>query len=138
MHPITPEGIVARLVSPDGKRLVVWAPDDGPHGKYYLSDLDGGRATPIAGLGLGDEPIRWSDDGRALYVRGSGDFDTNIYRIDLSKETRTLWKEIEPDPVGLLGVEVKPGGILITPDGKFYVYTYWTYLGALVLIEGLR
>jgi Tol biopolymer transport system component len=138
MRPITEESITALLVSPDGNRLVVHVPDGGPYGTYYLTALDGTRLVLIPGLGLGDEPIRWSDDGRALYTRGSGDFDTNIYRIDLSTGTRKLWKEIEPDPVGLLGVEVKPGGILITPDGKSYVYTYWTFLDTLVLVEGLR
>ena len=136
-RPITEEGIIALLVSPDGKRLLTWAPDKGPDGKYYLSPIDGTKSTPIAGLEMGEMPIRWSTDGRALYVR-SGDFSANIYRIDLSSGRRELRKEIMPDQVGFLGFEVTPGGIQITPDGKSYVYTYWTALRDLFLAEDLK
>ena len=86
---------------------------------------------------MGEMPIRWSTDGRALYVR-SGDFSANIYRIDLSSGRRELRKEIMPDQVGFLGFEVTPGGIQITPDGKSYVYTYWTALRDLFLAEDLK
>ena len=90
------------------------------------------------GLEMGEMPIQWSSDGRALYVLGSGDFTTNIYRIDLSSGRRELRTEIVPDQVGFLGLEVTPGGIQITPDGKSYVYTYWTALRDLFLAEGLK
>ena len=136
-QPITEEGIIALLVSPDGKRLVAWAPDKDPDGRYYLSPIDGTKSTPIPGLEMGEMPIQWSADGRALYVRG-GDFTAGIYRIDLSTGRRELRKEIVPDRVGFLGLEVKPGGIQITPDGKSYVYTYWTALRDLFLAEGLK
>jgi serine/threonine protein kinase/Tol biopolymer transport system component len=136
-QPITEEGIIALLVSPDGKRLVAWAPDKGPDGKYYLSPIDGTKSTPIPGLEMGEVPIQWSVDGRALYVLGSGDFTTNIYRIDLSSRRRELRTDIVPDPVGFTFLET-PGGIRITPDGKSYVYTYWTALRDLFLAEGLK
>ena len=136
-QPITEEGIIAFLVSPDGKRLVVWAPDQTPDGKYYLSPIDGSKSTAIPGLELGETPIRWSADGRSLYVR-SGDFSVSISRIDLSNGHRELRTQIAPDTVGFLGFEVTPGGIQITPDGKSYVYTYWTALRDLFLAEGLK
>jgi serine/threonine protein kinase len=135
-QPITEEGIIALLVSPDRKRLVVWAPDKGPDGKYYLSPIDGTKSTPIPGLEMGEVPIRWSTDGQALYVRASDDFTTNIYRIDLSSGRRELRKEIVPDQVGFIGLEDR--GVQITPDGKSYVYTYWTALRDLFLAEGLK
>jgi Tol biopolymer transport system component len=137
-QPITEEGIIALLVSPDGKRIVAWAPDSGPDGRYYLSPVDGTKATPIPGLEMGEMPIQWSADGRALYVRSSGDFTTNIYRIDLPSGRRELRKEIVPDQVGFLSLEGKPGGMQITPDGKSYAYTYWTALRDLFLAEGLK
>ncbi len=137
VRPVTEDGMIALLVSPDAKNLVGWAPDKGPDGKYYLCPLNGTTPTPISGLELGEVPIQWSADGRALYVRAGGDVDTAIYRVDLSGH-RTLVKKIAPDPVGLIGIEVRPGGIQITPDGKSYVYTYWTGLTDLILIEGLK
>ena len=68
-RPITEEGIIALLVSPDGKRLVAWAPDKGPDGKYYLSPIDGTESTPIPGIEIGETPIQWSLDGRSLDKR---------------------------------------------------------------------
>jgi serine/threonine protein kinase len=136
-QPITDEGIIAFLASPDGKQLVVWAPDETPDGKYYLSPIDRSKSTAIPGLELGETPIRWSADGRSLYVR-SGDLSVSISRIDLSSGHRELRTQITPDPVGFLGFEVAPGGIQVTPDGKSYVYTYWTALRDLFLAEGLK
>ena len=67
-----------------------------------------------------------------------GDSSVSISRIDLSTGHRELRTQIAPDPVGFLGLEVTPGGIQITPDGKSYVYTYWTALRDLFLAEGLK
>jgi hypothetical protein len=129
--------MIALFVSPDGKHLLGYAPGRG-QGKYYICPIDGTPPIPISGLGLGDVPIQWSADGRSLYVREDGDFDTGIYRLDLSGGGRELLKKISPDPVGLIGLEVNPGGVQITPDGKSYVYTYWTFLPDLFLLEGLK
>jgi eukaryotic-like serine/threonine-protein kinase len=138
IQPITQEGVVALMVSLDGKRLLGWAADGGPDGRYFLLPLDGSKPVPIPGIGRGEVPIQWSADGRAVYVRGPDDTDLEIHRVDLSDGRRKLWKRIQPDPVGLLGVEVKPGGVKVTPDGKSYVYTYWTILQHLLLVEGLK
>jgi len=136
-QPILPEGMVALLVAPDGKRIVVYAPE-GSDGRYYLSPINGGASTPIPGMERGEVPIQWSADGRALYVQGPGDFSTKIYRIDLANGHRELRQEILPDQIGLIGLDPNPGGIQITPDGKSYVYTYWTALRDLFLAEGMK
>jgi hypothetical protein len=138
VQPITPEGTVALLVSPDGKRLLTWTPDQSRGGKYYILPTDGTTASPILGLGPEEVPLQWTADSRALYVRDADDFDLKIYRVALAGEQRTLWKEIVPDPVGLMGLEVRPGGVKITADGKSYVYTYWRKLDELFLVEGLK
>jgi hypothetical protein len=36
----------------------------------------------IPGLEPDDEPIQWSDDGRAVFVKAAGDFATKIYRVE--------------------------------------------------------
>jgi len=130
------EGMVALRVSPDGKRVVAWSPE----GRYYVVPLDGTVPTRIPGLESDEEePIQWSADGRALYVRGPSDFKTEVHRVEIASGRRRLWKKIVPsNSVGLIGLEAKPGGILITPDGRSCVYTYWTTLQELVLIEGLQ
>ena len=101
-HPLMDEGIVALRVSPDGRRVVAWHPE----GRYYLYTLDGTTPTPIPGLESDeDEPIQWSADGRALFVRGPGDFASKLYRVEIASGRRRLWKEIIPsNPVGLIGL----------------------------------
>ncbi len=125
VHPLTEELTVALRVSPDGKRVITLQPDK----TYYIQPLYGGEPKAIPGLETDDEPIQWSDDGRALYVIGPGEFATKIYRVNLATGDRREWKNIDPpNKVGLVGLELNPGGILITPDGKVCVYTYWILL----------
>ena len=129
VHPLAEEMTVALSVSPDGKGVITLQPDQ----NYYIQPLDGGQATPIPGLESGDEPIQWSDDNRSVYVIGAGEFATKIYRVSLTTGDRREWKEIDPpNKVGLVGLETNRGGILISPDGKVCVYTYWTLLQQLV------
>jgi serine/threonine protein kinase/Tol biopolymer transport system component len=135
VHPLTEEGSVALRVSPDGKRVIVLD----PYGVYYIQSIgDAASATTVKGLETGDEPIQWSADGRALYVKAAGDFATKLYRVEITSGRRTMWREIVPsNKVGLVGLEAKPGGITITPDGKLCVYTYWTTSHELFLMDGL-
>ena len=123
IHPLTGEGAKAIRVSPDGKRVITLQPDK----TFYIQGLDGGEPKEIPGLEPGDEPIQWSDDGRAVFVKAAGDFATKIYRVNLATGKRQEWKDIDPlNKIGLVGLEVNSGGILITPDGKVCIYTYWT------------
>ncbi len=124
-HPFTEEGTVALRVSPDGKRVITLQPDQ----TFYIQDLNGRELKPISGLESDDVPIQWSDDGRAVFVKGAGDFAAKIYRVNLKTGERQEWREIDPpNKVGLVGLEVNQGGILITPDGKVCIYTYWILL----------
>jgi dipeptidyl aminopeptidase/acylaminoacyl peptidase len=135
-RPLTEEGVEALWFSRDAKRLVVF---NNFNEKYYLHPLDGSEPVAIRGIEEGEEPIQWSDDGRALYVRGRGDFLCNVYRVELTSGRRKLWKVITPpDLVGLLGMEARPGGVLITPDGQSYVYTFWATNLDLILVEELK
>ena len=132
VRPLTEEFTRALLVSPDGKNVVTRQPDR----IYYIQSLAGGEPAAIPGLEPGDEPIQWSDDSRALYVKGEGEFATKIYRVNIANGKRTHWKDIDPAiKVGLVGLEANPGGIMITPDGKVCVYTYWTLLQQLLTIS---
>ncbi len=129
------EGSIAVLVSPEGKRLAVYGPD----GARYIYLVEGGKPASISGLVPGDTLIQWSADGRSLFVRGPEDPPVRVFRVDLASGRRQLWKELTPsDPVGNVGVSADQRGVLVTPDGKFFVYTYWTALSTLFLAEGLK
>jgi serine/threonine protein kinase/Tol biopolymer transport system component len=132
---VTAEGIRATLISPDGKSLAAYGPDE----DYYLTPADGGKPERIRGAEVGDELIQWSDDGRYLYVRGANESVVELFRIDLVSGQRKPWKILEvPDNVGFIGIEAAPGAIRVTPDGKSYVYTFWQARGELYIAEGLK
>jgi dipeptidyl aminopeptidase/acylaminoacyl peptidase len=130
---ITPEGVdgLAFAISPDGQQVAAIGPD----GKGYLYPVAGGTPRPIAGLQPGEHPIGWGQDASTLYVYQPGEMPAKVYRLELATGKRTLWKQFLPaDPAGVATV----GPILITPDGKSYVYGFHRTLADLYLVEGLK
>ena len=130
---VTPEGTngFGFALSPDGRSIAAVGPDD----KAYLFPVPAGDARPIKGLLLGEAPVAWTPDGRALYVYKGGELPAMVYRVDVATGNRTLWKRLmPPDPAGVEFV----GPILPTPDGKAYVYGYRRLLSDLYLVEGLQ
>jgi len=129
MTPLTPEGLVARLPSPDGTAVLARERD----GRYSRYALPGGERQPLNGLQPGDAPQQWSADGRALYVR-SRDVVPRLYRLDLATGARELWKELMPaDRTGVVAVYTS----VVSPGGDGWAYTYVRVLSTLFLIEGL-
>ncbi|HSB37142.1 MAG TPA: protein kinase, partial [Thermoanaerobaculia bacterium] len=132
-RPVTPEGVIGRLVSPDGKSLLTETPGQG----YGLAPLDGGGpSTPIRGLEPTDQPLRWSADGRSLFLGSSKDFfPARVYRLDLTTGSREVWKEFMPgDPTGI--TSISPADI--SADGKTILFGYGHTLSDLYIAEGLR
>jgi hypothetical protein len=122
---------MAFAVSGDGQFVAGIGPDQ----KGYLYPVAGGEARLLPGFPVGQEPIAWSQDGRALYTYRPGELPAKVYRVDLATGQQTVWKELMPiDPAGIETI----GPILITPDGKTYVYGYHRTLSDLYLVEGLK
>ena len=130
---ISPEGVDAQAfaVSPDGQSVVGVGPDQ----KGYIFSPTGVDPRPVNGMQPGDIPINWSQDSRSIYLYRSGEVPAKVYRLELATGKRVVWKEIAPlDPTGVSTI----GPILITPDGKTYVYGFHRTLGDLYLVEGLK
>jgi Tol biopolymer transport system component/predicted Ser/Thr protein kinase len=131
--PISPEGIDAQsfAVSPDGQSVIGIGPDQ----KGYLFSASGGEPRVVNGIEPGDTPINWSQDGRSIYLYQTGEVPAKVYRLELATGKKTVWKQIAPlDPTGVSTI----GPILITPDGKSYVYGFHRTVGDLYLVEGLK
>ena len=131
--PISPEGIDAQsiAVSPDGQSVIGIGPDQ----KGYLFPASGGEPRVVNGIEPGDTPINWSQDGRSIYLYQTGEVPAKVYRLELATGKKTVWKQIAPlDPTGVSTI----GPILITPDGKSYVYGFHRTVGDLYLVEGLK
>ena len=96
--------------------------------------VDGGEPQPISGADPQDGPMRWRDDGRALFVR-QGKLPAKIFALDAATGQRTLVREIGPrDTVGVDGVV----DTRLTPDGKSYAYVYIRSLYSLYQVTGLK
>jgi eukaryotic-like serine/threonine-protein kinase len=133
---VTPDGFVGMVLSSDGQRIVTVD----RYGEYYLcSSQQPAEPLPLAGYRDGDVPLQWSADGRFLFVREGGNLTLRIHKLDLATGERQFWKELTPpDPTVLIDIGSDPGQVRITPDGKSYAYTYWTFEGELYLAEGLK
>ncbi len=134
-RPLTETGLGAALgylaVSPDGRYVV--ALDSSQRG--FLCPTAGGEPVPIEGLEPGDLPIRFSEEGDALFCARTGSDSAALVRVDLATGIRTIWRHVRPrDPAGI--VTLYPTDI--TPDGKHYIYTYVRILSDLFLAQGLR
>ena len=133
-RPISPEGTVGTLVSPDGKFVVCRTRE--VNSAPSLCPVEGGERRPIPGLLPTEGTIRWSADGRFLFIRDAGrTIPQKVYRLDVATGRREPWLEITPSaPSGISTV----GGIVLTPDGKSYIYGYGLTLSDLYLVEGLK
>jgi hypothetical protein len=132
--PITPEGTVGTITTPDGKWLL--AGEEGERPKLF--PVAGGAPRAVPGLELGDTPIRFNGDGRILYVRRDFDPDkpnaVSVYRVDVSSGERMLFREYVPDP--MRSAIALP--LAMTSDARFLAYSYSRSQFALYLAEGLR
>jgi tRNA A-37 threonylcarbamoyl transferase component Bud32/Tol biopolymer transport system component len=133
-RPISPEGVNFgrwQALSPDGVRVAAIGPD----ARIALYSVEPGKPRRIAGLEPGELPIRWTPDGRTLYVAGRAGAMATISLLDVETGERTTWKTLDPpDPAGILSV----GPFFISEDGKSYAYSYRREVGDLFLVEGLR
>ena len=82
-----------------------------------------------------ERPTGWSADGRALFLMARGQIPAQVIQMDLASGKRSLWKTMEPaDAAGIDTI----GRIMISADGKAYVYGYNRTLSDLYLVQGLR
>ena len=79
--------------------------------------------------------IRFTPDGRYLYVKEDIGRSAQIYRIEIETGRRKLWKTVAPsDPAALEQIHT----IQISDDGQSYYYTFTRMASDLYLVEGLR
>jgi len=117
-------------ISPDGRRIALV--DAG--GVVAIFPNDGGAPSNVPGLEAGSLPIRWTSDGRSLYVYRGGGLPARLWRVEVATGRRELVREFAPaDAAGVATIE----GLLITPDGRFLVYFYAKNIGSLYVVSGL-
>jgi outer membrane protein assembly factor BamB len=142
VYRLDPQGGKPRAISPEGVRIPFFmtgpVSSDGRFffgargaGKWFRFPIEGGEALPIAGLERGDFPIRWASD-RALWFRrhGSGE----VWRLDPDTGRKAASAaRLKADFENLSSTR-----IVMTPDGRSYVYLAQRAHSILYVVEGLR
>ena len=135
-RPITPEGIVGAVVSPDGKRVAVRGPD----GKLGTWPLEGGGFHPIPGLESNYIAIGWTSDGESIYVvpirRGAQPGKAlHASRVNAQTGKMEPWKTFGEE----VGAGVSSlGRLQLSDDGAAYAYIYVRTLSEAYVVTGLK
>jgi Tol biopolymer transport system component len=131
-RPITPEGLTAIRVSPDGKRVV----GVGANREIVVYSLNGGPPRQVPGVPAGFAPGEWTADSSSLLMDAEEGRDRlGIYRVNVETGKRELLRTLSPkDPAGLVFV----GRIVVSPDARSYAYSYYRMNSVLYVISGLK
>jgi len=131
LRPVTPEGAVKGIVSPDGRFAVVRRVT----GEFLMCSLEGDSAHPIPFLGTNDRLSRWSPDGKSIWAFKANELPTRIERIDPATGHREPLLEITPQQKsGFFTVM----SVSLADDPRAHAYTSWEYSSRLFLIEGAK
>ena len=132
LFPVAPVGTRCKPISPDGKETAC----TGPKGEGIIYPVEGGPSRPIPGFQAGEELLRWSSDGRALFVGQFRGVPMKILRLDLATGEREILHEFTPEDPASLNSSLYY--FAMTPDGKSYAYSAFNFSSDLYLVTGLK
>jgi hypothetical protein len=135
---IAPEGvelfeIAVRWISPDGRLVFAYDTTRG-WGLYPLAEGEGSAPRTIVGLERGEAPVGWTADSQSLFVQGPEEDPARVFRLNWTSGKRELFREFRPRDSTQLAASI----VLVSPDGKAWVYSNVRRLGDLYVAEGLR
>ena len=97
--------------------------------------VNGGAPRPVNGVDAEETPVRWSEDGRSLFLTRTGRLPATLARLDMTTGKKTPWKDLlPPDKAGVQYI----GSVQAAANGKAYAYTYKRVLGQLYLVSGVK
>jgi eukaryotic-like serine/threonine-protein kinase len=127
--PLTPEGKRGVRVSPDGKFFITVDPH-----KLLLSPINGGESSTIAELLNGESVVRWSGDGRYIFLQQREPASIKISRLEVATHRKEPWLVVKvPEP----GAQFL-GPLALSADGKTCATTFQRDLANLFLVRGLK
>jgi len=127
--PVTPEGTRGMRVSPDGK----WFITVDPH-KLLITPVDGGSSKTVIDLQPGESVVRWSGDGRYLFLQQRDAGSIKISRLEIASNRKEPWLVVKaPEPGATFF-----GPLALSADGKACATTFQRDLANLFLVRGLK
>jgi len=129
-RPVTPEATMNGSVSPDGLQILYSKLE-----AWFIQPVAGGTAQTVPGLTTDDRLIRWSADGRSVYVYRVADMPFRFERLDLATGRRVVIGEVAPaDRAGVIYSK----GAALSEDTKSYAYSYERTTSQLFVVGGAR
>jgi serine/threonine protein kinase len=130
-RPVTGEGTATGRLSPDGRTFVARALDTYT---FALYPVGGGPSTPLPFLTPDDVLVRWTADGRGVFVHRYGDVPAPLERVDVATGRREHVLDIAPpDLAGALRVNV----VVLADDPHNYAYSYILQHSTIYVVEGV-
>ena len=127
---LTPEGLTADFVAPDGHAV---AGLDGTQTRIY--PLDGRPSFTIPNLNGSLSPIQWGADNASLFVYDDVQLPAAIFRVSIATGKLEPVRKLMPrDPAGV--VYIAP--IVMTSDATLYAYSSYRLLSILYVVTGIR
>lgn len=127
--PLTAEGTRGGPVSPDGRWFVI-----ADSHRLSLAPVGSGASRTITELTLGEMVMRWSSDGRFLFLQHPEGETIKISRLDVATGHKEPWQTLKvPEP----GAEFI-GVLALSADGKACAFTFQHDLANLYLVKGLK
>ena len=127
--PLTAEGTRGGQVSPDGHWFVIAEAH-----QLSLAPVGGGAPHRIAQLQNGEMAVRWSDDGRFLFLRQPEEDAIKISRLDVATGHKEPWRTLKvPEPGAVFF-----GPLALSADGKACAFSFQHDLANLYLVKGLK
>jgi eukaryotic-like serine/threonine-protein kinase len=127
--PLTPDGTRGTRVSPDGRSFITMDPH-----KLFLSPVGGGESSAIADLQPGESVVRWSGDGRYVFLQQREPSSIKISRFEVATRRKEPWLVVNvPEPGAVFF-----GPLALSADGKACATTFQRDLANLFLVKGLK
>jgi Tol biopolymer transport system component len=130
---LTPEGVEAQIVSPDGRHFVART----QAGKYLLYDVNGGSAPrELPGIARDEQIVQWLSSRDTLILSSQpAALRVVTSEFDIESGKKQPWKQFVPsDPIALMGLET----FYLTPDGSRYILCDVRTFSSLFIASGLK
>jgi len=127
----TPDGMTLCMISPSGRILAVTEDSRA----FLYNSQSSQQPDKEFKFERGEVPSVWTSDGKFLYLVRTMEAPAIITRFEIATGHRSLWKQV-PLPAAKAGI--KSEGVVITPDGQSYAYTYSNHSSDLYLVLNLK
>jgi len=127
--PLTPEGTKGSQISPDGRWFVIAGQQ-----RLTLAPTGDGEPRTITELSNGETVVRWSGDGRYLFLQKPAGETIKVSRLEVVTGHKEPWQALKLPEPGAVFI----GSLALSADGKAGAFSFQHDLANLFLVKGLH